>query len=508
MATADEEISQAIAQGVAEVNRYRRELDRTLRYVATHPQLFPLEKFEDRPPRTTAQRQQVRQAWQNLLDHIVALDALKAGQSRLYKETDRPLKDQAFAVLYAAFLCQYRYALVFLQTVENDPTLDVVLNEADPELGLMEDTYGAFKFRFLNVAIATQFVAMNTLAVRCKAAFPADLASGIAQDKAYIWRMGKGKGEALTFKNALTIIQGAGFSAWFPVQQGVSQWMGATKVWRRHKTLVSSEQIDGLPDQLQPGDILLERREWYMSNVGLPGFWPHVALYVGTAEERAALFDGDPEVQRWLWRQGVSNGRLETLLRTRYPAAYADATTPRADGHLPRIVEATGEGVCLTTLAHSAACDSLAALRPRLSGLEKARAITRAFHYQGRPYDFNFDFLTDAALVCSELVYKCYEPSGGFTGIVFPLVDMLGRQLTPPNDMVRQFDAQWGTPGQQTDLVLFYDGHEPSGKALPADIEAFRTSWRRPKWHILLQKANPPSSPPGDTPQSPAMPSK
>ncbi len=71
------------------------------------------------------------------------------------------------------------------------------------------------------------------------------------------------------------------------------------------------------------------------------------------------------------------------------------------------------EGVIFTTLEHSADCDSLAALRPRLPRREKAQAILRAFHYAGRPYDFNFDFGTDAELVCTELIYKAYEPAGG-----------------------------------------------------------------------------------------------
>ena len=41
---------------------------------------------------------------------------------------------------------------------------------------------------------------------------------------------------------------------------------------------------------MQPGDILLERREWYLSNIGLPGFWPHGALYIGTPEQRREIF--------------------------------------------------------------------------------------------------------------------------------------------------------------------------------------------------------------------------
>ena len=64
------------------------------------------------------------------------------------------------------------------------------------------------------------------------------------------------------------------------------------------------------------------------------------------------------------------------------------------------MIEAIGEGVSFTSLEHSAACDSLAVLRPRLPRAERAQALCRAFHYAGRPYDYNFDFATDSELVC------------------------------------------------------------------------------------------------------------
>jgi hypothetical protein len=34
---------------------------------------------------------------------------------------------------------------------------------------------------------------------------------------------------------------------------------------------------------------LLARREWFVSNVAMPGFWKHSALYVGTPSRRKTL---------------------------------------------------------------------------------------------------------------------------------------------------------------------------------------------------------------------------
>jgi hypothetical protein len=44
------------------------------------------------------------------------------------------------------------------------------------------------------------------------------------------------------------------------------------------------------------------------------------------------------------------------------------------------------------------------------------------------------------------------------------------------------------TPDQQSDLILFLDGQERKGKAVEADLAEFRSSWQRPKWHVLVQE--------------------
>jgi hypothetical protein len=272
--------------------------------------------------------------------------------------------------------------------------------------------------------------------------------------------------------------------------------MGHTKVYRLNKPLISLKQIRECQARMLPGDIILERREWYLSNIGLPGFWSHAALYIGTPEERRAFFRG-AEVMAWLARQDKAAADVESLLRSKYPEAYErmlvhrDSPTyegqsdPAADP--ARILEAISEGVSFHSLEHSAACDALVVLRPRLSKAEKARALWRAFGYSGRPYDFDFDFSTDAKLVCTELVYKSYEPSADCRGLKFPTVEMLGRQVTPANEFVKQFDEQFGEAAQQTDMVLFLDGHERQQRAVESTVDELRQSWKRPKWHVWTQ---------------------
>ena len=155
---------------------------------------------------------------------------------------------------------------------------------------------------------------------------------------------------------------------------------------------------------------------------------------------------------------------------------------------MPRVLEAISEGVSWTTLEHSAEGDSLVVLRPRLPKTAKARAILRAFHYTGRPYDFDFDFRTDASLVCTELVVKAYEADAELPGLELPLIEVMHRPVTPANEFARHFDETYDSDKQQFDMIRFLDGEESSGSARLSGLEGFRQSWQRPKWHILTQR--------------------
>lgn len=470
------------------LQRYRLGLEATVAYVRSQPRLFAVD--ETRPTRllTQSERVTVRRTWAGLLDYQVALDALEDYHGTFYLLRGSAHRSASFAVTYGAFLAGYRYALELLDIVAGNVALDKLLDEAAPDLGLPEGTYSRYKFRFLNVAKATEFVAFRTLAKL----YASDMVPAVAQrheaDASVIWEMGKGRGEAMTAANALGIVKRAGFFVWFPVQVGVANLM-RTKVWRRGKYLITPEQARSLVSRLEPGDVFFERREWHISNVGIPGFWPHVALYIGRPQERQAWVKGDPGVAAWVREQGEASGDLENLLKHRFPGAYATSLSKDPEGHERRCIEAIAPGVTFTSLEFSTG-DSLAVLRPSLPKRDRAAALFRAFSFSGRPYDYNFDFQTDSALVCSELVCKAYEPSDGVGGLRLPVVEMAGRLVTPPNEMARDFDATHGTDRQQLAFVLFLDARERLEQAFESTEEEFRRSWRRPKWHILMPEAS------------------
>jgi len=465
----------------------REGLAKIVAFAESRPDLFRPGKEGQKRLLGRQEKMSVWGAWSAMLDYVAALDALGERHGDFYRSGSSSQKRSSFTIRYGSFLAEYRFAMEFIALAGQNPAMDTILDEPVPEFGLMGGNYARFKFRFLNVARATEFTALKAVDKGIGGQDKTGLRKTMEEDETAIWRMGKGKGPAMTFVNGLAIVGKAGFAAWFPLQKGVSEWMGDVKVRHNGASFISQEQIRALHRRLQPGDILLERHEWYLSNLGLPGFWTHAALYVGTAEERQAFFN-DHAVKDWVRGLGEQSGALEALLHSRYPVAYDSSRSTREHGHLPRILEAISEGVSFTSLEHSAVGDSMAILRPRLSKREKAEATLKAFHYSGRPYDFNFDFQTDSALVCSELVYKVYEPAPGMRGLRFPLTEVLGRKVSLPNDMARQFSEQFGTAAQQTDFILFLDGYEKTASARETDVAEFRRSWQRPKWHVLTQK--------------------
>ncbi len=485
------DISAAKDAAINAVRVTRDGLENILVFVDDHPEIFlPPEKPNSKMI-SAEKRVVVRETWQSLLDHIFLLDSIGHRYSEQYflAKSRRQAADYFF-ISFAAFLTEYRYALDFIERIERHPPLDVILNDPVPEFGLAPASYAAFKFRFLNILRGAEFARLQVLYTFYENISENPFASQIEEDTELLWKAGRGKGTRMTAENVLDVISDLGFTAWFPVQKSVASIMGNIKVWRPGSSLVNRDQIDSLGKKLEPGDILLERREWYTSNLGIPGFWTHAALYIGTPEERASYFS-DQSSKEWLMQQDQDVADLEELLQQRYPEKYQKSVTIIDGGKPGRVVEAIEDGVSFTSLEHAATVDSIAVLRPKLPKSVKSQAILRGFHYSGRPYDFNFDFRTDSELVCSELIYKAYEPSSAGSGLSLPLTEMMGRPILSPNTIARLFAEEYGSGASQFELVAFLDGHEYQGKAVNTGLATFLTSWKRPKYHILLPDVGP-----------------
>ena len=245
----------------------------------------------------------------------------------------------------------------------------------------------------------------------------------------------------------------------YETQAAIATWIGDVKIREpRHRSLIDPSHVVELRGRLRPGDILLERRNWFLSNAFLPGYWPHSALYVGTPQDLVSLgLDKDERVRR----------HWERFCR------------PDREGHPHTVIEAISEGVVFASLEHSiGGGDSAAVLRPVVGDEERKKAIARAFNQVGKPYDFEFDFATPDQLVCTEVVYRSYGANAGT--LQFPLQNILGRRTMPAIELVRKHCEEHGQPQRQFEFVAFIDGDETTGTSRFRDEPDFLATLQRP----------------------------
>ena len=148
---------------------------------------------------------------------------------------------------------------------------------------------------------------------------------------------------------------------------------------------VSADTISTLKDILRSGDVFVTRHDDAMSNVFLPGYWPHSALWLGAED---------------------------------------------AD-----ILEAKKDGVLLRHIEETLQVDAFVVLRPKLTPKQIAESLTRGRSHAGKLYDFVFDFRTTDRLVCTEVIYRTYH---GMGSIDFNLTLQAGRHCLSAEELINQ----------------------------------------------------------------------
>ena len=377
---------------------------------------------------------------------------------------------QALLLHYTAAAIAYDYAARFVNAFDGARTAMRKLNEAEPRWDLPAGTFDHIRANLAHLAHRRWLEAGWK---NYHATLPRWSAAGLREPEPYatfhrsIATAGENTARLserlFRYKLQTAMADAEKFTrgGWYRASSAVSTLIGDARIRepREGAALITPELLESLRPRLRPGDIVIERRNWYLSNAFLPGYWPHSALYVGTVDElRAMGLESDPRVAR----------HLEAFAR-------ADAAH-----HRPAFIEAVSEGVVFTTAEHSIGeADSVAVLRPRLTFEQIKEVIGRAFSHAGKPYDFDFDFFSGDKLVCTEVVYRAF---GSF--IDFQLVEILGRKTLPALEIVRHWSQAAGAP--QLEFVAFLDGDESSGKCAERDAEALKASINRPAltWRV------------------------
>ena len=89
--------------------------------------------------------------------------------------------------------------------------------------------------------------------------------------------------------------------------------MGAVR-WRSGKLKDDVVMLKNMLAQLQPGDILLEKTPFTLTDKSIPGHFGHAAIYIGTAEQLREINALDlPIVQKNLAKINEGRGVVEAL---------------------------------------------------------------------------------------------------------------------------------------------------------------------------------------------------
>lgn len=175
---------------------------------------------------------------------------------------------------------------------------------------------------------------------------------------------------------------------------------------RRGKLYDRPDVLMDVYGNLRPGDILLEKTPFRLTDAFIPGHWGHVAIWVGNEEQLREL---------GIWEHPLVRNHHEEIRKGR------------------GVVEALREGVSMSKLRHFLNVDDLAVLRhEQLGPTQRSEVVLQALRQVGKAYDFNFDVETTDRIVCSELVYHAYGD------LRWPVARHLGRATISPDNVAVQ----------------------------------------------------------------------
>lgn len=238
--------------------------------------------------------------------------------------------------------------------------------------------------------------------------------------------------------------------SFYPIKSGVCAWAGETQILDSENTISSSE-LKKLQTILWPGDLIVNRKDYYISNYAIPGFWTHASLYIGTSQERSQFFLDDINCMEWVKMKGVQSGEYGELLSQTYDLKFPNKNH---NWKQKSIVEAVGKGVILSTFESGASKDGIVVFRPKIKKLEIAKGIYNALSMVSLPYDYNFDFSSDSEIACTELIYKAFENDS-----LFPVNELLGNPFTTAHDITDLYINDYKKVSKLSLIYVYYEGN-------------------------------------------------
>ena len=420
--------------------------------------------------------QKLREQWQQFTEAAFELDLIKQRYRAFYRFDvlkNRALHTECFITAYAALISQHKNILALTLNVGKNDNLRTFLNKGQPGLGIAPKVYSHFKYRLTHPKTLIRLNAGRAyLSLLRSTKEPSISLYNLISDGLKYLDSQLTYVPKMLLLNPVEVLEQRAFQSWYPIQAKAAEKISYIRA-SNSEYLITPKVLKPHLNKFKPGDIMLQRRKWHATNLGIPGFWTHLAFYTGTLTEIDAEFSG----------LEILNGALPSqYLKEKCPKTFTEMDH-KIGRFMPNVIEAKRPGVLVSIVEESALCDSLGILRPSVSKQDKFKAIERAFSYVGKPYDYSFDFRNDKAFLCSEVIYKAYLGAHKFN-LDTELVN--GRPIFPPNKLAEKFSEQ-KDDNKELDFVLFLDSYDKSPAVLQGDEASFKASSLRPKWYVLNQ---------------------
>ncbi|MEO2045628.1 MAG: YiiX/YebB-like N1pC/P60 family cysteine hydrolase [Pirellulales bacterium] len=328
------------------------------------------------------------------------------------KAIPSPLCEQAFLVGCAAAALLVNSATFIVEHVRKSPPLRQKLDEAEPRFGIPRKKYTEI-YRSLTSPNNLLALHQSQLFARQRKAELKECATDpILKEVASLlesyplqypkFRQSIQSRIKYRFYSLMRRNLSGYQQALFAVFEGSGRIVAELRNPLREKA-VTTEVRTEIHKHLQPGDLLVTRHHQAMSNLFLPGFWPHAAFFIGSIDRRREL-----------------------------NVSCSDSCWSRSGDDI-EVLEAKKDGVLFRPLAETLQVDYVSIIRPQLSTEQVRIGIERGLTHEGKLYDFTFDFTRADRMVCTEVIYRSLDGVGGIT---LPLTERAGRLTLSAEDLL------------------------------------------------------------------------
>jgi len=215
-------------------------------------------------------------------------------------ELPEALKPSAFLVAYAGAILLVDVARFLRETFDENAVVRRKLNEPAPDFGIPARTYDTVQQSLTSpnhawhLRQAARYFEEHQGELRQAAdeeLWPVLEAIDRLQDRTRV-----PLDEYLSARlqvRARQVVEGvrqtAVGQALYSLQELASRTVSRVSTSPRHRPGIPREVGVALRQVLEPGDVLVTRKEFVLTNYFLPGYWPHAALYLGDASDLQRL---------------------------------------------------------------------------------------------------------------------------------------------------------------------------------------------------------------------------